>query len=1066
MTVVLVAHDGEKWLPRTLDGLARQTGQPSDVVAVDTGSEDGTYQLLADALGNSRVIRAERHTTFGQAIALAARTFDATPHDEDSEHATEWLWLLHDDSAPAPDALQRLLERAETAREAVVIGPKIRDWDHPAYLLEVGLTMDGAGHRHTGLERHELDQGQHDSGVDVLAVGSAGVLIRRDAWDALGGFDPRLPMFRDDIDFGWRANLSGRRVVVAPRAVVFHAQAGATGRRPLAVTDVPPRRLDRTHAMFTVLANASVIGVLVGVPRLGVVSVLRALLFLATRRPVAAGDELLAYGALLLRLPTLVRARRWRRRTRAVARREVRHLLPRRGSRLRSYIEHVAEWLGGHTLLDTPGAALGRPDVIASDDDSPDVPINSVSARVLKRIVTAPGVLLVVGLTVVSLVAWRDLLGLHGTYVGGRLLPMPDGASDLWRAFVADWHSVGVGVRGASPPSAALLAALSTITLGKPWLAVTVLLVGAIPLAGATAYRTARRVTDSRPLQLWAAAAYALAPPLTGAVAAGRVDAVAGLVLLPVAAGSLARCLRTGSEHRRAWVAAFAVTLAVAATPILYAVLLVALAALLLAAAGGSVLGRRARHSAAPAASVRWRAVGRGVIVAAVPLVVLAPWSLSVLRHPSLAVRGLGPVTADSALAAPRVLDLLLGLPGGPGMPPAWLYVPILLAGVAAVSVDGRRRFVFLAWGAALATLVVGVALTRVVFVAADLGGPWRVWAGLPAALVVGLLLASAASAAQGTRGRFRRASFSWRQPVSAVIALAAGLVPVVAAAWLVTNAAPEVARVPPPALPAYVADAIGGDAGTRALLLRPSADAVDYAVLEGPVRTMDDTFVPLPGSRQAQLTQLVRQLTSGPSAAAGLLPGFGIGYLVLLQPDSRIAAALDAQPGVRRVPQAAAIAVWTVNPPPPRIGVVSASDAGLLQRPVPPQPGQVAITPLRAAYGAQQTLPNGPAGRLLVLAETADSGWRATLDGRRLPPATPVYGTQQAFVLPSGGGRLVVRYEWPRDDVLRWVALAALLVVVVLAAPPVRLREDVPGEPDDEFVEPDRRPLPVGGAL
>jgi hypothetical protein len=120
----------------------------------------------------------------------------------------------------------------------------------------------------------------------------------------------------------------------------------------------------------------------------------------------------------------------------------------------------------------------------------------------------------------------------------------------------------------------------------------------------------------------------------------------------------------------------------------------------------------------------------------------------------------------------------------------------------------------------------------------------------------------------------------------------------------------------------------------------------------------------------------------------------------------------------------------------------------------------------LRAAYGAQQTLPNGPAGRLLVLAETADSGWRATLDGRRLPPATPVYGTQQAFVLPSGGGRLVVRYEWPRDDVLRWVALAALLVVVVLAAPPVRLREDVPGEPDDEFVEPDRRPVPVGGAL
>jgi hypothetical protein len=301
---------------------------------------------------------------------------------------------------------------------------------------------------------------------------------------------------------------------------------------------------------------------------------------------------------------------------------------------------------------------------------------------------------------------------------------------------------------------------------------------------------------------------------------------------------------------------------------------------------------------------------------------------------------------------------------------------------------------------------------------------------------------------------------------VSALIAVAAAVAPVAAAGWLVAKGAPEVTRAPRPALPAYVANGIGGDGGTRALLLRPGADAVDYSVLEGPVRTLNDTFVPIPGTRQAQLTQLVRQLTSGPSAAAGLLPGFGIGYIVLMQPDSRIAAALDAQPGVRRVPQAATVAVWTVNPPPPRIGVVSASDAALLQQRVPPQPGQVALLPLRAAYGVDQPLPNGPAGRLLVLAETADAGWQATLDGRRLARAAPAYGTQQAFVLPAGGGRLVVRFESLRSDVLRWVALGALLVVVVLAAPPVRLREDVPGEPDDEdFVEAERSPVPVGGA-
>ncbi|MDQ1726413.1 MAG: hypothetical protein QOK14_458, partial [Frankiaceae bacterium] len=747
VTAVLVAHDGQTWLPRTLEALAAQTRQPHDVIAVDTGSVDSTYELLAEALGNSRIIRAERRTTFAQAIALATRTLDATPHAEDEEQAAEWLWLLHDDCAPAPDALQRLLERADTAREAVVIGPKVRDWDHPAYLLEVGLTMDGAGHRHTGLERHELDQGQHDGAVDVLAVGSAGALIRRDAWDALGGYDSHLVIFRDDIDFGWRANLSGRRVVVAPRAVVFHAQAGATGRRPLAVTKVPPRRLDRTHAMFTVLANAGLLGLVVGIPRLAVVTALRAALFLATRRPAAAGDEILAYGALLASPAALARSRSRRRRTRTVARREIRHLLPRRGSRLRSYVEHIVEWLGGQTHLDEPGAALGRPKLAAAgDDDAPD----SVSSQILRRAVTAPGFLLFVGLTALSLVAFRHLLGLHGALVGGRLLPAPDSSDALWTAYLTDWHSVGVGVSGASSPYLALLAALSSVTLGKPWLAIDVLLLGALPLAGLTAYRAAKRLTTSKPLQIWAAVAYAVSPPVAGAVAAGRIDAILGFVLLPVAAGSIVRALRPGAEIRRTWVAAVAVTLATAATPVLYAAVLLLLAALVIGGGVGAVLRV-------------WRfplgAVVRSVLVALVPLFVLAPWSVEALRHPVLAVRGAGPVVGDAALGAPRVFDLLLGLPGGSPAPPTYLYLPILVAAVAALG-SRRRSFVAFLWCAALGALAVAVVVTRLALTASEDGSPWHAWAGVPVALVVGLFIAAGARGAQGARGRFRGKSF------------------------------------------------------------------------------------------------------------------------------------------------------------------------------------------------------------------------------------------------------------------------------------------------------------------
>jgi GT2 family glycosyltransferase len=96
-------------------------------------------------------------------------------------------------------------------------------------MLEVGVTITGTGHRETGVEIGETDQGQHDTQRDVLSVSSAGMLVRRSTWNRLKGFDKRLPLFRDDLDFGWRVARAGGRVVMAPRALVFHAELS---RRP------------------------------------------------------------------------------------------------------------------------------------------------------------------------------------------------------------------------------------------------------------------------------------------------------------------------------------------------------------------------------------------------------------------------------------------------------------------------------------------------------------------------------------------------------------------------------------------------------------------------------------------------------------------------------------------------------------------------------------------------------------------------------------------------------------------------------------------------------------------
>ena len=138
---------------------------------------------------------------------------------------TEWVWILHDDANPEPGALLGAADAAAETHDADIFGPKLREWPSLRRLLELGVTISATGRRETGLERGEYDQGQHDEVREVLAVNTAGMLVRREVLEQLGGFDTELPLFATDIDFGWRAAAAGHRTLVVPQAVAFHAEA-------------------------------------------------------------------------------------------------------------------------------------------------------------------------------------------------------------------------------------------------------------------------------------------------------------------------------------------------------------------------------------------------------------------------------------------------------------------------------------------------------------------------------------------------------------------------------------------------------------------------------------------------------------------------------------------------------------------------------------------------------------------------------------------------------------------------------------------------------------------------
>lgn len=239
VTAVLVTRGVTEYLPTTIEALAAQTVPPAQLYVVDAGPDDPARSWqIKEMLGRAFVIAARRPrielTTapgrHGHGAANLGSAIRAVLEPAASLSGS-WLWLLHDDSAPEPGALAALLATVASGPSIAIAGPKQVSWDPgERRVLEVGVSQTWWGRR-VGIDHSELDQGQYDRREDVLGVGTAGMLIRADVWFQLDGPDPVLGPFGDGLDLSKRARLAGHRVVVAPRAVIRHAQAGYHGLR-------------------------------------------------------------------------------------------------------------------------------------------------------------------------------------------------------------------------------------------------------------------------------------------------------------------------------------------------------------------------------------------------------------------------------------------------------------------------------------------------------------------------------------------------------------------------------------------------------------------------------------------------------------------------------------------------------------------------------------------------------------------------------------------------------------------------------------------------------------------
>jgi GT2 family glycosyltransferase len=914
VAALLVSHDGARWLPAVLAGLIGQTLPVDRVVAVDTTSRDDSVALIRDTLGGPLGDRLEvavvpGSTTYPAAVRHALAMLP-TPAGEAGDD--EWVWLLHDDSNPAPTALAELLAAAADDPGAAILGPKLREWPSLRRLLEVGLTITGTGHRETGLERGEYDQGQHDAVREVLAVNTAGMLVRRRVLESLGGLDEELPIFGNDIDFGWRAALAGHRTLVVPQAVVFHAEAAHRGIRRTPLTGRHTHYQERRAALFTSLANVSARGFAWQYVRLFLGSLLRVAGFLAVRSVGEALDELAAALSVHGRPRQVLAARRERARRRGdepPRHASVRRLLAPAWLPYRHGLDLVTDLAAAATSQAAdvaerrrlaqqaeavPAAAPEQrrgPGAPSADDDE-DAYLTDTG--LVARFFTSPVAVVLALFGVLALLAGREAFG---AVTGGALSPVPAAAGDWWRLHLATWHPLGSGTDVPAPAYVLPFALAATFLLGNTGAVVSGLMLLAVPVAAWGAWRLLKvvgRLVDPlglpRWLLVWGALTYALVPVTSGAWAQGRFGTVAVAALLPWAAHAALGFVDPDRDRRwrAAWRTALLLALGAAFVPGFWLFALLATAVVLGAAAVIAPRLLRERHSWGPPV----------VAVAATPLL-LAPWLLPLVTTGSGAglLLEAGRLTVDEVTFGGLVTGRLndLGAPWWPGL------VLGLLA-LAALLPRRTRVPVVICWLVALAAAIVSAVLSHLTL---DLPAvTTRPSLGLFVVILQGTAVVAVVLGADSYLRRLADHHPWWQRGTATGLAVIAAAVPVVGLGWWLTTPDDALTRDLDRTVPVYMQQSslLGQEHGV--LVLDGSVDdGITYRIRRDDGTTVGEDEILTLADEDAELTDEVRALVSSPTpAVVAALGARGVEYVVLGAPaDGRVSALLDATSGLEQ---------------------------------------------------------------------------------------------------------------------------------------------------------------------
>jgi N-acetylglucosaminyl-diphospho-decaprenol L-rhamnosyltransferase len=231
LTIAIVSWNTRDLLARCLDSLAPAADAGiADVWVVDNASSDGSPDLVRERHPWAQLVASQENLGFGAAVNVVG-----------NRTSSEWIAPSNADIAVRPGALERLLEAGRRDPGAGAVAPRLvtpsGQTQHSIFAFPTItfslLHASGAFRFRSALADRFAMPGRWDSERRRRVPWAIGafLIVRRSAWDEIGGFDERQWMYAEDLDLGWRLRRAGWATRYEPLAEVDHEVAASTSQQ-------------------------------------------------------------------------------------------------------------------------------------------------------------------------------------------------------------------------------------------------------------------------------------------------------------------------------------------------------------------------------------------------------------------------------------------------------------------------------------------------------------------------------------------------------------------------------------------------------------------------------------------------------------------------------------------------------------------------------------------------------------------------------------------------------------------------------------------------------------------